>query len=318
MERRVRSIVNSDQMCRMKCCIAVLLLGFALVAQTPDSKLVFEVASVRPGSPNPDYPPGIFSTKGGPGTPDPGQINYTGVPMRELLRQAYGFNQMYQLSAPAWMENTTFDIVAKVPAGATRDEFNVMLQNLLAERFDLVAHHETRELPGYEMVIAKGGPKIKESSDAAAEPPTRSPTGEPPRLKMEKDRDGLPQLAPGSNTMAMFPIPNGNRYSARQQPLSALARLLTNPLGKPVVDKTGLTGKYDFNLTFVRDERTSANMVRNPGPSTAATNPADAVNNGPPDLFTAMQEQLGLRLDQKKIPVDVLVVDRAEKTPKEN
>jgi uncharacterized protein (TIGR03435 family) len=298
----------------MKWCSLALLLGAAAMAQTPGPKLVFEVASVRPAGPNPDIPiPQMFLTKGGPGTPDPGQINYSNVPMRQLLLQAYGFNQMYQLSAPAWMENARFDIVAKVPAGATRDDFKVMLQNLLAERFDLVVHHETRDLPGYEMTVAKGGLKIKESAEAA------SATGEPSRLKMEKDRDGLPQLAPGSNTMAVFGVPNGgSRYSARQQPLSALVGLLASPLGKPVVDKTGLTGKYDFNLTFARDERTSANVVGNPGPSTAATNPAEAVNNGPPDLFTAMQEQLGLRLEQKKIPTDVVVVDSAEKTPKEN
>ena len=146
----------------MKWCSLALLLGAAAMAQTPGPKLVFEVASVRPAGPNPDIPiPQMFLTKGGPGTPDPGQINYSNVPMRELLRQAYGFNQMYQLSAPAWMENARFDIVAKVPAGATRDDFKVMLQNLLAERFDLVVHHETRDLPGYEMTVAKGGLKVK-------------------------------------------------------------------------------------------------------------------------------------------------------------
>lgn len=299
----------------MKLAVFALLAGSALLAQTPDPKLVFEAASVKPTGPNPPVPiPEFFLTKGGPGTPDPGQINYTNVPFRELLRLAYGFGQMYQLSAPPWMEKERFDIVAKVPAGATRDQFKAMLQNLLAERFDLVVHHETRDLPGYEMVVAKGGPKIKQSADAAAAPPTDGP----PRLRMEKDRDGLNQLAPGSVGLAIIPIASGSRFTARQQPLSSLAQVLTNPLGKPVADKTGLTGKYDFNLTFVRDERTSANMVGNPGPSTAATNPADAANDGPPDLFTAIQDQLGLKLQQAKIPMDVVVVDRAEKTPKEN
>ncbi len=223
----------------MKVWIAALLLSTAAIAQTPDPKLVFEVASVRPTGPNPDLPfPEMFLTKGGPGTPDPGQINYTNVPMRELLRQAFGFNQMYQLSAPAWMENTKFDIVAKVPAGATREEFKVMLQNLLAERFDLAVHHETRELPGYEDgVIAKRRARsLSESTDAAAEAPTRSPTGEPPRLKMEKDRDGL--AATRARDRIPWPritaMPNRRtRYTARQQPLFGFdSAMLANPFGK--------------------------------------------------------------------------------------
>jgi uncharacterized protein (TIGR03435 family) len=171
-----------------------------------------------------------------------------------------------------------------------------MLQNLLVERFGLAAHRETREAAGYEMVVAKGGLKLKESANTGA-CTANNPT--------ENDRDGLPQLAPGCNGASTFPIPNGSRYSLGQQPFLTLAEPLRSTLAMPVLDKTGLTGKYDFNLTFTTR-----------GPSTAAAD--DAASEGPPDLFTALRRQLGLRLDQKKIPVDVLVVDRAEKTPKEN
>jgi uncharacterized protein (TIGR03435 family) len=275
----------------MKCCVAVLLLGAAAIAQTPDPNLVFEAATVRPAGPN----AGFARRQGGPGTPDPSRINYSNVPLSEIVRTAYRLNT-YELAAPAWMQNTSFDIVAKLPAGATFTQFRVMLQNLLAERFDLAAHRETRDVAGYEMVVAKGGLKLKESANTGACTANN---------RTENDRDGLPQLTPGCSGASTFPIPNGSRYSFRQQPLLTLAELLRSTLAMPVLDKTGLTGKYDFNLTFTTR-----------GPSTAAAD--DAAGDGPPDLFTAVQQQLGLRLEQKKTPVDVLVVDRAEKTAKEN
>jgi uncharacterized protein (TIGR03435 family) len=291
-----------------------LLLSCAAWAQT--QPLAFEAASVRPTGPNPTVPiPQLFLMRGGPGTPDPGQINYTNVPMRQLLIRAYGLKP-YQVAGLPWMDkdNERFDIVAKVPADTTADQFNVMLQNLLAERFNMVVHHETRDLPGYELTVAKGGPKFKESPVATAAPsapPAAGDSNERPRVKTQTD--GYRKLAPGSSAMIMFGIPGGSRFSARQQPISTLTNVLESPLGKPVLDKTGLAGKYDFNLSFSRDERTSANFTGNP-----TAGPVDAVSDAPPDLFTAMQDQLGLKLEQKKIPMDVVVVDRAERVPKEN
>ncbi len=241
--------------------------------------------------------------------------------MRQLLIRAYGVKP-YQVAGLPWMDkdNERFDIVAKVPPGTTADQFNVMLQNLLAERFNMVVHHESRDVVGYELTVSKGGPKFKESPIATAAPsapPAAGDSKEPPRVKTQTASDGYRELAPGSTGMIMFGIPGGSRFSARQQPISALTNVLESPLGKPVVDKTGLAGKYDFNLSFSRDERTSANIVGNPGPS-AAAGPIDAVSDAPPDLFTAIQDQLGLKLEQKKIPMDVVVVDRAERVPKEN
>jgi uncharacterized protein (TIGR03435 family) len=290
-----------------------LLLLCAASAQT--QPLAFEAASVRPTGLHPSAP--LFLMRGGPGTPDPGQINYTNVPMRQLLIRAYGVKP-YQVAGLPWMDKDSerFDIVAKVPVGTTAGQFNVMLQNLLAERFNMVVHHETRDLPGYELSVAKGGPKFKESAAPSA-PPVAGDSKEPARVKTQTASDGYRELAPGSSGMIMFGIPGGSRFSARQQPISTLTNVLESPLGKPVVDKTGLAGKYDFNLSFSRDERTSANVAGNSGPSPAA-GPIDGVSDAPPDLFTAMQDQLGLKLEQKKIPMDVVVVDRAERVPREN
>jgi uncharacterized protein (TIGR03435 family) len=138
-------------------------------------------------------------------------------------------------------------------------------------------------------------------------------------LKALKGKDGFPELAPGKDNFVSFAFPGGvTKFSARGQGISRIARALENPLGKPVVDKTGLNGRYDYNLSFTRDERTSANTVGDPGPSTAAAGPEGASVDAPPELFTAIQDQLGLKLEQKRIPMDVVIVDRAERTPKEN
>src|ERR1039457_5492305 len=106
---------------------------------------------------------------GGPGTPDPGQLTYTNVSLKNILTNAYNVKG-YQLSGPKWLDSERFDITAKIPMGATKEQFQLMLQNLLAERFKLTLHHETKELPMYALVVGKGGSKLKESveDDAAA------------------------------------------------------------------------------------------------------------------------------------------------------
>ena len=259
--------------------------------------------------------------RGGPGTASPGQIDYSNASLKQLVIRAYNLKP-YQFSGPAWLDTVKFDIVARIPAATTQEQFEAMLQNLLVDRFSMTVRRETQEMTGYELSVAKSGLKAKEAQ-AEALPPAATPrtddSKEPPRIKTQTASDGYRELAPGSAGMIMFGVPGGgSRYSARQQPISALVRLLEQPLGKPVVDQTGLTGKYDFNIVFLPDERTSANRFGNPGPSTAAVNPADSASEPLPDLFTALQTQVGLKLEQKKIPVDMVIVEKAERTPKEN
>ena len=104
--------------------------------------------------------------RGGPGSPDPGQITYSNVSLKQVLTNAYGIKS-YQVSGPKWLDSERFDIVAKIAMGATKEQFQMMLQNLLAERFKLAVHHETKELPIYALVVGKGGPKLKETVDDA-------------------------------------------------------------------------------------------------------------------------------------------------------
>src|SRR5262249_18320910 len=131
------------------------------------------------------------------------------------------------------------NVEAKIPEHTTKEQFNVMLQNLLTERFQIALHHEQKDFSVYELSVAKNGPKIKE---AAEDPnaPTPGPPGPPPR-----DRSGFPQLAPGRPGMGMSIGRGAARLSARVTPISRLADMLGNQLNSLVIDKTGLAGTYD-------------------------------------------------------------------------
>jgi uncharacterized protein (TIGR03435 family) len=292
-----------------------ILLPWCGLAFGQDQHLIFDVASVRPAAPPTGIAALIFQQRGGPGSADPERIAYTNIPMRQLLMFAHGLTQPYQLEAPKSADDDKYDIEAKIPAGATREQFNVMLQNLLMERFHLQVRHDTRTETTYELVIAKGGVKMKEAVQTPGldpEPPGRGGRG---GVSMSKDKDGLPELAPGRSTRAIIPLPNGStRISGRMQSIQDILAMCLNQAGKPVVDKTGLSGKYDFNLDFKREGAMTFGVATG---GTAAA-PAGDASDPAPDFVTAIQQQLGLKLAEKKGPVDVLVVEHVEKVPTAN
>ncbi|MGD0666486.1 MAG: TIGR03435 family protein [Bryobacteraceae bacterium] len=327
--------------------LAVLPAATALAQSTPD-KLTFEVASVKPAAPpTPDRM--MIMMRGGPGTDDPGRATLSNVTQRLLLAKAYGV-QDYQISGPPWLDTERYEIAVKVPKGATKEQFMVMLQNLLADRFKLTLHHETKELPLYALVVAKNGPKLKESAPPPAPdgtapkdgagagyggppagagfgPPPGPPPGEGGMPRPQMGKDGFPGLPPGAGRggVIMMMMPGRARMIGNGQPISKLADALARQLGRPVTDKTGLTGTYDFTLDFDPEGSMGGRggmMMRMPGgPPPGGGGDGPAAN--PPEseaagLFTALQEQLGLKLEQKKGPLDMLVVDHSEKTPVEN
>jgi uncharacterized protein (TIGR03435 family) len=146
-----------------------LALVYSLHAQS--TRLEFEVASVKP-SPPPDGRGRTVGCIGGPGNGDPGLLTCRDMNLANLVSTAYKLSYYYQLSAPDWMKDpfATFDVNARVPEGATKDDFNVMMQNLLADRFKLVVHRESREIQQYDLVVAKNGPKFKEAPPPAPKP----------------------------------------------------------------------------------------------------------------------------------------------------
>ena len=139
----------------------IIFTSCAAFGQAAAESPTFEVASVKPAEPQTGM--GIrVMMRGGPGSADPGQITYSNVSLKNVLTIAYAVKG-YQISGPKWLDSERFDIVAKIAKGATKEQFQLMLQNLLAERFKLTLHHETKELPMYALVVGKGGPKLKES-----------------------------------------------------------------------------------------------------------------------------------------------------------
>lgn len=296
------------------------LLAGALMAQTPEA-LTFEVATIKASAP-PGMGPVMFGPRGGPGTQDPGRFTCERCSLTLLLTNAYDINQV-RISGPEWLSSTMFDVIAKVPAGATRGQFRVMLQNLLIDRFKMAAHHDTRDMAIYELTVAKSGPKLKESAGPEEAPNLPGRGGPPPPPGPHQTvaiGDGAPPLPPGRRSL-MALSPRGAHWRLVDVTMDDFVRQLPQAVGRPVNNGTGIKGKYDIDLTFAPDlavmGRGRGMMMRAPLEAPAGGDAA-APDEAGPTIFTAVQEQLGLKLESKKGPVDMLGIDHIEKTPTEN
>jgi uncharacterized protein (TIGR03435 family) len=287
--------------------LRVLMLGGALTlasapAQTAGQPLVFDAASVKPAA----TPRGRYvGPSGGPGTPDPGRVRYPNQSLRDLLMIAYGVSD-FQIAGPAWLDSAAFDIDATLPPSATREQFRLMMQNLLAERFKLAIHRETREVPGYTLVVAKSGPKFKEALEPAG--PRDAGAEQPWNQKL--DKAGYFVIPQRAGIYFQMTRPPGARSTFRQVTMQELADSLQRQLKRPVVNATGLPAKYDFVLDFSTE---GLYLGRGRIPVSPGAD-AEAL----PDVFSALPSQLGLKLESKKVPTEMIVVDHIEKTPTEN
>lgn len=167
----------------MRLLLQQALWGAACLGAAHAQPPAFDAASVKPAS----AASGRASIRGGPGTADPGEITFTNSTLMSVLLRAYDL-QSFQVAGPGWLASERYGIMAKIPSGATADRFRLMLQNLLAERFHLALHHETRELQGFELVVARGGPKLKASADAGADGSAQ------PEAPPKTDANGFPIL----------------------------------------------------------------------------------------------------------------------------
>jgi uncharacterized protein (TIGR03435 family) len=288
----------------------ILILGGAAegAAQFPETRPAFEVATVKvSATPNTR----AFRCEGGPGTTDPGLWRCTNMPLGSLLYQAWNLDG-FHMSVPSSASDARYDIVAKVPPGASRDDFNLMIQGLLTERLGLVMHHESKQQDVQEVFVAKTGLKLKTAEEAPSDA-----AGTPPRLGFDKDK-GVPQLPPGRPMVlhgGMTTDGLHNFVTGRMQGMDEIIRSL--PVGQVRVDKTGLTGKYDFTLRYSSSLPTAAAPM-NPEASPASSATVPEMDPSWPPAKQAILEQLGLQLQPAKAVVDVLVVDRFNKTPTEN
>jgi uncharacterized protein (TIGR03435 family) len=254
----------------------------------------FDVASVKPSAPG---QPGTF-IRTAPG----GRLNINNMPLKEMIVMAWRI-QPFQISGgPAWMDSAHYDISAKPEDAAKRSDVPFMLQALLEDRFQLKFHRETKELSVYALVLSnkdgKLGPGLtqtKEGSCTQMDPTKLPPAPEPGKLPML-----------GCGGMSMGP----SIVKGAGIPIANLIPMLSRILGRTVLDKTQLNGNFDISMQWTPDE-SQAPQFQPDGPKPP---PSDATG---PTIFTALQEQLGLKLESQKGPVDMFVIDHVEK-PSEN
>jgi uncharacterized protein (TIGR03435 family) len=265
----------------------------------------FEVASIKQAAPQ--APGRMMVRMGG----DAGRVDYANVSLKDVLARAYNMKR-FQVSGPSWLDNERYDITAKVPDGVKPEQVPAMLQVLLAERFKMVAHKETKEQPVYALVVGKGGPKLTKSEEANE--------GAAPKTIATPDGG---RMAPpkGAMMMRMSDGPGGNaRMQANGVTLARFSDMLSGMLDRPVLDMTELTGNYDIALDVsMEDLAGMKRMAVGPGgPGGPGGDHGPAPDAAPAaSIFTAVQS-LGLKLDPRKAPVEFLIVDRGEKVPTEN
>jgi uncharacterized protein (TIGR03435 family) len=238
---------------------------------------------------------------------------YRNVPLKSILLSAYGLKD-FQISSPKWVETERYDITAKISPGTNQEQFNIMLQNLVTERLQMTVHHGKKDFSAYALVVGRSGLKMKESHPSAA-PPAPLADETPLRVLAQSGQDGFPQLPPGRPNMVGSQTYGHNRFTAVMMPLPRIAMFLENQIGRPVSDETGLTGRYDFKLDFSRDGLMGSMVLAGPQPRLG---PNDDPSDTGPTIFQAVQTQLGLTLEEKKVSFDLLVIDHAERMPAEN
>jgi uncharacterized protein (TIGR03435 family) len=266
--------------------ICLLLVVSAAAAQPATDQVRFEVASVKPSGPK-----SVRGSNGGPGTHDPQLYTFGRVTLVDLIWAAYDVRP-FQVSSKIALDNDEFDLAASLPAETTKPQFRSMLQNLLADRFHFKLHVISKEFPAYALVVTNRGPKFQAGS--------RDP--QPSQLP----DDGFPEVATNRPDIRVsFSASRGFelvRLSAHQEPIPIFAAMLRVPDSQPVIDQTGLTGSYDFRLAYSLELK-----------ATTSDSPPPL-----PDLFSAIQQQLGLRLVHKRLPFDVLIIDQVDRFPTEN
>ena len=223
------------------------------------------------------------------------------APLMMLIQNAYAVQASQVVGGPAWINSEGYDIEAKPEGNTDRPQMWLMLQSLLSDRFKLALHRETREFPVYALTMTKGG--LKPPPPNAGSCVTIDPSAPP--------RPGAPLGFPCGRVGVMGSPSGLLQMQGGKVPMPELVRVLAMVMGRPVVDRTGVTGEFDVHLEFSPDETTmglpGAGGPGDPGGPPLATDP------GRPNIFAALQEQLGLKLSSAKGPVEVLVIDHVER-----
>jgi uncharacterized protein (TIGR03435 family) len=297
----------------LECALTVGLFSSTAPAQLPVAPPAFEVAVIKPSLQMAEALPLLREGRLKAGVSiDKARVDMGFVTLTDLIVEAWQIKP-HQISGPDWLSMERFDIQAKLPDGATEDQLPQMLRTLLADRFGLKTHTESRTVSALLLVIGKNGPnglKLQPSTLPPDPEPAKSLTTLTPSAGGTLTSSGGPA---GPTRMTMGP--NGVQMVMLKARLSAFADMLTSILGKPVIDRTGLTGYYQIALDIPREDvQNVARALGMGGPAAPNDAPADP---GGSSMFQAV-EQFGLRLDSRKEPIDTLIVDHIEKLPTPN
>ncbi len=310
-------------------------------AETKPAGLQFEVASIKPAAP--PNPAAIQAGKLHVGmNVDQARVDIGFMSLADLMTLAFKVKQ-YQISGPDWMGAQRFDILAKMPEGATKDDVPQMLQALLAERFKLTFHRDSKEQPVYALIVGKNGPKLKDAPPDEPDPPAdaKDPKGTMTvntgngAIRITQTGEGgagavIKSKETGTTRMSMS---NGMMHlELSKASMAQFADMLSRFMDKPVVDMTELKGNYQVALDLSMDDLRS--VARKAGmniPAGAGAGPAAAGGAAPgapagadaasepsgASIFQAVQ-QFGLKLESRKLPVELIVIDHLDKAPTEN
>ena len=315
---------------------AVFLITAAVFGQTPaTAPLAFEVASVKPAGQL--DPMAVAQGKVRVGLKVDGQIVDIGsFSLRDLIRIAYEVKD-FQISGPDWLSASPmsvqrFNIQATLPEGATEKQVPQMLQALLAERFKLVIHRDTKDQSVYALIVAKGGPKLKEAEPdpAVPETPEEPKKGETvigqgsSQMRMSGSMEsgkGVTMKGGPMGQMHMTMADGRMHMEAAKMTMASLAEMATQFVGRPVVDMTELKGNFqvafDLSMDDLKNVARAAGMNMPGGGGDAGKGLADASDPSGSTIFESVQK-MGLKLEARKAPLELIVIDHVEKTPTEN
>jgi len=291
---------------------SIVFSACAMWAQSAPAS--FEVATIK-ATPPPEMAGGRVMIRVGCQN-DPGRVNCSGFTVKDMLTRGYSLKP-YQISGPSWIESERFDVTAKIPEGAPADKVPEMWQSLVNERFRLVSHRETKDLPIYALIVGKNGPKLT---------PAEENDGKP--LVVSAPDGGKVTLGPGggggrvvTGGQASMVMDGSGKMQLKGATLGGFSDMLTRMMDRPIVDMTSVQGKYDIVLEVSMEDMIG--MKKMAGGAGTMVHMSGGGGDGPaPDsnprgsIFSAVQ-QLGLKLEPRKSPIETLIVDKAER-PSEN
>ncbi len=278
-------------------------------------RLAFEVATIKESEPV-SAMNGRVSIRIGVRN-DGAIVTYSRMTLKGLVQNAYSVKD-YQVTGAPWMDTVYYDISAKMPDGANKDQAPEMLQTLLKERFHVALHRETKEHPVFAIVVAKGGPKLK--------PAEAAQDAGPGAAAAPKSLDGPGRGAPPEGAMTIRMSSAGGEVEGRAMTLPRFAEMISRYLERPAVDETGIQGKYDFKLEISPEEMRNASIMKAGmamafsahGPMPGGDGGAPPPQEGGGASILQSIQAYGLKLEPKKAPMETIIIDSADKTPAEN